>query len=203
MWPLKKRSENIDWIHVVEFRFSGRISWGNNGTSICITWFLIISNKMQLFFYYLFLKDSTCFGRFLRPSSGTHNCTFSFRYCQPVLLQAGIEDEMELNWSQFHLMKSVSSISWSQLHLMKSVPSHEVSSFSWSQSHLMKSVPSHEVSQFHLMKSVPSHEVSSISWSQFHLTNDTSLQQYGLTSLEAECTVMCFWWWVEEPFRNK
>ena len=39
---------------------------------------------------YLFLKGSTCFGLFLRPSSGAHNCTFSFRYCQPVLLQAGI-----------------------------------------------------------------------------------------------------------------
>jgi len=26
-------------------------------------------------------KDSTCFRRFLRPSSGAHNCTNSFRYC--------------------------------------------------------------------------------------------------------------------------
>jgi len=41
-------------------------------------------------FYYLFLKGSTCFGRCLRPSSGAHNCTFSFTYCQPILLQAVI-----------------------------------------------------------------------------------------------------------------
>jgi len=48
-----------------------------------------------IIFAYLFLKGSTCFGRFLRPPSGAHNCTHSFRYCQPVLLQAGIMDEME------------------------------------------------------------------------------------------------------------
>ena len=44
---------------------------------------------------YLFLKGSTCFRRFLRPSSGTHNCKLDFRYCQPLLLQVGIVDEME------------------------------------------------------------------------------------------------------------
>jgi hypothetical protein len=52
---------------------------------------------MRLF--YLFLKGSTCFGRFLRPSSGAHNCTHSLRYCQPVLLQACVVDEMELRWN--------------------------------------------------------------------------------------------------------
>ena len=35
--------------------------------------FLIKTNKMQLFFDYLFLKVSTWFGRFLRPSSGARN----------------------------------------------------------------------------------------------------------------------------------
>jgi len=29
-----------------------------------------------------FYRRSTCFRRFLRPSSGAHNCTYSFRYCQ-------------------------------------------------------------------------------------------------------------------------
>ena len=29
-------------------------------------------------------------------SSGAHNCTHSFRYCQPVLLLAGMVAEMEL-----------------------------------------------------------------------------------------------------------
>jgi len=77
---------------------------------------------------YLFLQGSTCFARCLRPSSGAHNCTFSFRYCQTIVLQAGIVDEME-----------------------------------------------------------------------FHLIHDTSLQQYWLTIPEAECTVMCSWWWVEAP----
>ena len=59
-----------------------------------------------LFFIYLFLKGSTCFRRFLRPSSGAHNCTHSFRYCQLILLQAGIMDEMEL--AQLHLIHDTS-----------------------------------------------------------------------------------------------
>jgi len=41
-------------------------------------------------FDYLFVKGSTGFGRFLRPSSATHNRTLSFRYCQPILVQVGI-----------------------------------------------------------------------------------------------------------------
>jgi len=45
----------------------------------------------------LFLKGSTCFGLFLRPSSGTKICTHSFTHCQTVLLQAGIVNEMELS----------------------------------------------------------------------------------------------------------
>jgi len=45
---------------------------------------------MQLFLIYSFLKCSTCFRQFLRPSSGAHNCTHNFRYCQPLLLLVGI-----------------------------------------------------------------------------------------------------------------
>jgi len=48
-------------------------------------------------FHYLFLKDSTCFGRFLLPSSGAHNLYIQL-YCQPIVLQAGIVDVMELTW---------------------------------------------------------------------------------------------------------
>jgi len=96
---------------------------------IVSVFFLNYNQQDANIFDYLFLKGSTCFGRFLRPSSGAHNCKLSFRYCQPILLQAGIVDEVEL----------------------------------------------------------------------FHLSHDTSLQQYWLTIPEDECTVMCFWWWAEEP----
>ena len=43
----------------------------------------IISNYNFSGFIY-FYRHSTCFRRFLRPSSGAHNCTYSFRYCQPI-----------------------------------------------------------------------------------------------------------------------
>ena len=37
------------------------------------------------FSWIYFYRRSTCFRRFLRPSSGTQNYTYSFRYCQPIL----------------------------------------------------------------------------------------------------------------------
>ena len=66
----------------------------------CIVKMIFFNYNQQdaTIFDYLFLKGSTCFGRFLRPSSVAHNCTLGFRYCQPILLQAGIVEEMEF-WS--------------------------------------------------------------------------------------------------------
>jgi len=60
----------------------------------------IITNYSQqdvtfLEFIY-FYRRSTCFRRSLRPSSGARNCTYSFRYCQPILLLAATVQEMEL-----------------------------------------------------------------------------------------------------------
>ena len=53
---------------------------------------------MRLFcLIYLFLISSTCFGRFLRPSSGALDCIYSFWYCPPLLLLAGVVDEMGLS----------------------------------------------------------------------------------------------------------
>jgi hypothetical protein len=35
---------------------------------------------------FIFINCSTCFRRFLRPSSGAKNCTYSVRYCQAAVL---------------------------------------------------------------------------------------------------------------------
>jgi len=58
-----------------------------------------------------FYRRSACFRRFLRPSSGAHNCTYSFRYCQPVLLIVASVDEMELHGvpSQINKSRNVAS----------------------------------------------------------------------------------------------
>ena len=85
--------------------------------------------RCNVSWFIYFYSCSTCFMRFLRPSSGAHNCTYTFRYCQPALLLAAILDEME----------------------------------------------------------------------QFHLIHDSSKQQYWLTIPESVCTVVCSWWWAEEP----
>ena len=60
-------------------------------------YFQIITNKMQRFLFIYFYRCSTGFRRFLRPSSGAHNCTYSFRYSQPTLLLTATMDEMEQN----------------------------------------------------------------------------------------------------------
>ena len=60
----------------------------------------IITNYSQqdatfLEFIY-FYRRSTRFRRFLRPSSGAHNCTYNIRYCQPILLLAATVEEFHL-----------------------------------------------------------------------------------------------------------
>ena len=52
--------------------------------------------RCNVSWYIYFYRHSTCFRRFLRPSSGAHNCTYSLRYCQPIMLLAAVVDEMEL-----------------------------------------------------------------------------------------------------------
>ena len=59
---------------------------------------------------FISINCSTCFRRFLRPSSGAENCTYSVRYCQTntaaccyrgwdrTALAAAIVDEMELHF---------------------------------------------------------------------------------------------------------
>jgi len=48
------------------------------------------------FSWIYFYRRSTGFRRFLRPSSGAHNCTYSFRYCQSILLLAATVFKMGL-----------------------------------------------------------------------------------------------------------
>jgi len=42
--------------------------------------------RCSVSWFIYFCRRCTCFRVFLRPSSGAHNCSYSFRYCQPILL---------------------------------------------------------------------------------------------------------------------
>jgi hypothetical protein len=50
----------------------------------CIASIYLKYNQKDATFFYLFIYINcfTCFRRFLRPSSGAHNCTYSIWYCQ-------------------------------------------------------------------------------------------------------------------------
>jgi len=88
---------------------------------------------------FISINCSTCFKRFLRPSSGAQNSTYSVRYCQTNTAASCYR-----GWDE----------------------------------------------------------------SEFHLSHDSS--SIGLTIPDAVCTVLCSWWWAEEPpeicraiYRNK
>jgi hypothetical protein len=73
-------------------------------------WHICTNDEQQdatIWLIYLFLMSSTCFGRCLHPSSGALDCIYSFCYCPPILLLAGIKDEMD----EFHLIPDTS---WQQ-----------------------------------------------------------------------------------------
>ena len=88
-------------IYCTELRASCKKNSRIYGKNFIIYFFILFyffnyNQQDATIFDYLSLNGSTCFGQFLCPSSGVYNCTFSFRYCQPILLQAGIVDEAEL-----------------------------------------------------------------------------------------------------------
>jgi len=49
-----------------------------------------MSNKIQLWFIYLYPISYTCFGRCFRPSSGALDCIYSFWYSPPMLLSGEV-----------------------------------------------------------------------------------------------------------------
>ena len=61
--------------------------------------------RCNVSWFIYFYRRSTCFRPFLRPSSGAHNCTYSVRYCQPILLLAA------------SVLAATSSIGWRYLKL--------------------------------------------------------------------------------------
>ena len=92
----------------------------------------MMTKKMQLFWLiYLFLISSTCFGRCLRPSSGALDCIYGIWYCPPLLLLAGVVDEMERQFSTFYRSRRFITAFTSARHL----------SLSWTSS--IKSITPH------------------------------------------------------------
>ena len=67
-----------------------------SGVSNQIFNFKLQPTRCNVSWFIYFYRRSTCCRRFLCPSSsGAHNCTYSFRYCQWILLLAAIVDEMK------------------------------------------------------------------------------------------------------------
>ena len=74
------------------------------------------STRCNVSWFIYFYRHSACFRRFLLPSPGVHNCTYSFRYCQPTLLLAAIVDEMEIRSISF-MIATNSGVGWQYLKL--------------------------------------------------------------------------------------
>jgi hypothetical protein len=60
-----------------------------------------------------FYKCCTCFRQFLCPSSGAHNCTYSCKYCQPILLLAAmVVASSNIGWKYLKLYVQLCSWWW-------------------------------------------------------------------------------------------
>ena len=97
-----KRMRKYAWSDVPRssIRFTYSSVARHIGPCIChnsqtYTWNDVIRYKGRMI--RVFYRRPTCFRRFLRSSSGAHNCTYSFRYCQLIVLLAAIVEEMELH----------------------------------------------------------------------------------------------------------
>ena len=58
----------------------------------------------------LLLVSCTCFGRCLRPSSEAYHCNYSFWYCPPMFLLAGVAYWLELSSTQYATPTSYSKL---------------------------------------------------------------------------------------------
>jgi hypothetical protein len=172
------------WISTLKITYWTYILlWSDSWRKMCARWNNINPNYNQqdatfLKFIYLY-RRSTCFRRFLRPSSGAHNCTYSFRYCQPLLLLAATVDEMELSllhfsWIYFYRRSTY----FSQFPRPSSGAHNRTYSFRYCQPLLLLAATVDEME---------------------HLLYGSAWQQYWLTIHEAVCKVMCSWWWAEKP----
>jgi hypothetical protein len=153
-----------------------------------MNWFFNYNQQDATIFYYLILKGSTCFGRFLRQSSAALYCTLSFRYCQPILLQAGMVDEMEL-WMVSWMRWNCGWYRGRDGTVAGIVADMELWMVSW---------PRWNCGWYRGWDGTVDGIVDTMELT-FHLSHHTSLQEYWLTIPEAESTVMCSWWWAEEP----
>jgi hypothetical protein len=84
--------DEICWV----WRHMWHHTWySDNSLGMCVCNSKLQQTRCNVFWFIYFYRRCTCFRRFLRPSSGAHNCTDSFRYCQPILLLAATVEEME------------------------------------------------------------------------------------------------------------
>jgi len=126
------------------------------------------------------INCSTCFRRFLRPSSGEQNCIYSVRYCQTNTTACCYR-----GWdvTKFHLIHDSSR----QQYWFDNT---------W-------------LCMYSFVLLMLGGETDGTPWSSISSTivADSSI---GLTIPDAVCTVLCSWWWAEEPpetcraiYRNK
>ena len=177
--------------------------------------------KLDVPWFIYFYRRTTCFRRFFRPSSGAHNCTYSFRYCQPILLLAATVNEMKLEvpWFIYFYRRTTCF----RRFLRPSSGAHNFTySFRYCQPILLLTATVNEtkltvpwfISPYRrttcfrrfLCPSSGAHnctysfrcQVLLVSWMSWNCVPTHPWHQQYLTT-EAVCTVMCSWWWAEEP----
>ena len=185
----------------------------------CIASITVNDDQQDELFWliYLFLISSTCFGRCPRPSSGAFDCIYSFWYCPPILLLAGVVDEMEL---EQHLTVFTASdfvhryccwlVSWMRwnwnstwLYLQLLILSTDIAA-GWCRGWDGTGTALDCIYSFWYCPPILllAGVVYEMELEQFHLIHDTSRQQYPWKISEALNTVKWSWWWAKTSPRN-
>ena len=143
------------------------------------------------------INFSTYFSRFLRPSSGAQNCTYSVRYCQTNTAACCYRGWDGTQYNQQDAKFSRSIYFYKLLYMFQAVPPPIIRS-----------------TKLYIQHQVLSKQYCCLllSWMRCNSICSTwaASSSTGLTIPDVVCTVLCSWWWAEEPpetcraiYRNK
>jgi hypothetical protein len=96
------------------------------GPCIVNVFFQVYKQDATLYNILYYCQYSTCFRRFLRPSSGAQNCTHSIWYMSSLLAATASVGELELTWA-WHIPGAVCTVlmGWETAWNMYSIDSNK------------------------------------------------------------------------------
>ena len=153
------------------------------------------TTKMQRFLDLLIsINCSTCFRRFLRPSLGAQNCTCSFRYCQTNTAACCYR-----GWDVTHRPSSgTQNCTYRVRYCQTNTATCCYRVWDGTQFHLIHDSSRQQYWFENTWRCMYNFVLLMMEHSSISSTIAAG-SSIGLTMPDAVCTVLCSWWWAEEP----